>query len=129
LWVKTGFGYLLVKTTSFRIRIQRIISSDGRQSLKVGVVLQIYNLDKPKFCVINDAYGYWVYIAALRLDDGSLLVVTTHKQHPSTITLKDGVETVFGILKLVGLFGISLKDSERLGKLLALLSLACVGSS
>jgi len=74
-------------------------------------------------------WGYWVYIAALRLDDGSLLVVATQTAPTSAITdyaKRWGIETVFGIFKTRGfcLESTHLKDSERLSKLLALLSLA-----
>jgi hypothetical protein len=74
-------------------------------------------------------WGYWLYIAALRLDDGSLLVVATQTAPTSAITdyaKRWGIETVFGIFKTRGfcLESTHLKDSERLSKLLALLSLA-----
>jgi hypothetical protein len=70
-----------------------------------------------------------VYIAALRLNDGSLLVVATQTAPTSAITdyaKRWGIETVFGIFKTRGfcLESTHLKDSERLSKLLALLSLA-----
>jgi hypothetical protein len=74
-------------------------------------------------------WGYWLYIAALRLDDGSLLVVATQTAPRSAITdyaKRWGIETVFGIFKTRGfcLESTHLKDPERLSKLLALLSLA-----
>ena len=74
-------------------------------------------------------WGYWLYIAALRLDDGSLLVVATQTAPTSAITdyaKRWGIETVKGIFKTRGfcLASTHLKDSERLSKLLALLSLA-----
>ena len=70
-----------------------------------------------------------MYIAALRFDDGSLLVVATQTAPTSAITdyvKRWGIETVFGIFKTRGfcLESTHLKDSERLSKLLALLTLA-----
>ena len=74
-------------------------------------------------------WGYWLYIAALRLNDGSLLVIATQTAPTSAITdyaKRWGIETVFGIFKTRGfcLESTHLKDSERLSKLLALLTLA-----
>ena len=74
-------------------------------------------------------WGQWVYIAALRLEDHSLLVVATQKAPQSAITdyaKRWGIETLFGIFKTRGfcLESTHLVDSERLSKLLALLSLA-----
>ncbi len=69
------------------------------------------------------------YIAALRLEDGSLLVIAT--QTAPKLAIADyakrwGIETLFGIFKTRGfcLESTHLTDSERFSKLLALLSLA-----
>jgi hypothetical protein len=74
-------------------------------------------------------WGHWVYIAALRLEDGELLVVATQSAPQSTIqddAKPWGIETLFGIFKTRGfcLESTHLQDSERLSKLVALLSLA-----
>jgi hypothetical protein len=74
-------------------------------------------------------WGYWVYVAALRLEDGSLLVVATQSAPKTAIAdyaNRWGIETLFGIFKTRGfcLESTHLKDAERLSKLLALLTLA-----
>lgn len=74
-------------------------------------------------------WGQWVYVAALRLEDHSLLVVATQKAPQSAISdyaKRWGIETLFGIFKTRGfcLESTHLTDTERLSKLLALLSIA-----
>ena len=74
-------------------------------------------------------WGHWLYLAGLRLDDGSLLVVaSTHKPNTalSDYAYRWGIETLFGCLKPWGfcLEATHLKDPERLKKLIALLTLA-----
>lgn len=74
-------------------------------------------------------WGYWLYVAALRLNDGSLLVVATQSAPKTAIANyanRWGIETLFGIFKTRGfcLESTHLRDSERLSKLLALLTLA-----
>jgi hypothetical protein len=129
---KDWFGYLLSKpVTPFRIRIRDNYKlNDGRQSLKVGVVFADLQPGQTKILRHQRRlWGYWVYIAALRLDDGSLLVIATQTAPTSAITdyaKRWGIETVFGIFKTRGfcLESTHLKDPKRLSKLLALLSLA-----
>ena len=71
------------------------------------------------FCEINgNCGGQWVYIAALRLEDHSLLVVATQKAPQSAITdyaKRWGIETLFGIFKTRGfcLESTHFTDSER----------------
>jgi len=52
-------------------------------------------------------WGHWLYIAALRLEDGSLLVVATTQTAPkSAITdyaKRWGIETLFGIFTHSGI--------------------------
>jgi Transposase DDE domain len=74
-------------------------------------------------------WGHWLYIAALRLEDSSLLVVATQSAPHSALSdyaKRWGIETLFGIFKTRGfcLESTHLTDSRRLSKLLALLSLA-----
>jgi Transposase DDE domain len=129
---KDWLNYLLSDPlTPFRIRIRENHTlRQGGRVLKVSVVFQDLKPGESK--VLRDKrqlWGQWVYIAALRLEDQSLLVVATQKAPQSAI--KDyaqrwSVETLFGILKTRGfcLESTHLVDSERLSKLLALLSLA-----
>ena len=125
-------SYLLTDPlTPFRIRIRENHNlRQGGRILRVSVVFQ--NLKPGQQSVLRDKrqlWGQWVYIAALRLEDHSLLVVATQKAPQSAITdyaKRWGIETLFGIFKTRGfcLESTHLVDSERLSKLLALLSLA-----
>lgn len=74
-------------------------------------------------------WGYWVYIAALRLKDGQLLVVATSDSPATAIAdyaKRWAIETLFGCLKRRGfcLESTHFTDAERLSKLLAVLALA-----
>lgn len=125
-------SYLLTDPlTPFRIRIRENHNlRQGGRILRVSIVFQ--NLKPGPLSVLRDKrqlWGQWVYIAALRLEDHSLLVVATQKAPQSAITdyaKRWGIETLFGIFKTRGFCKEStyLVDSERLSKLLALLSLA-----
>ena len=70
-----------------------------------------------------------VYITALRLDDGKLLTLITPKLCSTAISdygKRWGIETLFGMFKTRGfcLESTHFKDSQRLKKLFALLTLA-----
>ncbi len=103
---------------------------DGRRSLKVQTVFS--DLQSRKQKVLRHQrklWGYWLYVAALRLNDGSLLVVATQSAPTPAIAnyaKRWGIETLFGIFTPRGfcLESTHLRDSERLSKLLALLTLA-----
>ncbi len=74
-------------------------------------------------------WGHWLFIAGLRLEDGSLLIVATSDSPQTAISdyaARWGIETLFGIFKTRGfcLESTHLKDDERLSKLIALLTLA-----
>lgn len=74
-------------------------------------------------------WGHWLYVAALRLDDGELLLVVTDAKPKRAIadyTHRWGIETLFGCLKTRGfcLESTHLQDPERLSRLIALLSIA-----
>ena len=126
------FGYLLSKPlTPFRIRIRENHKlRHGCQSLKVNVLFQDLQVGQHKVLRHKrQLWGHWVSIAALRLEDGSLLVVATQTAPKSAISdyaKRWGIETLFGIFKTRGfcLESTHLTDSERLSKLLALLCLA-----
>lgn len=71
------FGYLLKHPTlPFRIRIRASdCLSDGRQSLKASVAKA--HLKPQQTQVLpkrRRLWGYWLYVAALRLEDNELLV-------------------------------------------------------
>lgn len=129
---KAGFGYLLkTPLTPFRIRLRENHNlSDGRRTLQVRTLFQDLQVGETKVLRHRRLlWGHWVYIAAMRLEDGSLLVIATQTAPKSAIAdyaKRWGVETLFGILKTRGfcLESTHLQDGERLCKLLALLALA-----
>jgi hypothetical protein len=70
-----------------------------------------------------------VYISALRLEDGELLVVISDDSPQTAISdyaKRWGIETLFGMFKTRGfcLESTHFTDAQRLSKLLALMSLA-----
>ena len=74
-------------------------------------------------------WGRLVYLSALRLDDGKLLILITPEPCPTAIAdyaKRWGIETLFGIFKTRGfcLESTHFRDSERLRKLIALMTLA-----
>ena len=74
-------------------------------------------------------WGRKVYISALRLDDGELLIIISPDSGSQAIVdyaHRWGIETLFGMFKTRGfcLESTHFTDSERLSKLIALMSLA-----
>jgi hypothetical protein len=129
---KAWFGYLLQDPlTPFRIRIRENHKlSDGRTSRNVRSLFADLQRGQTKILRHKrQLWGHWVYIAALRLEHGELLVVATQSAPKSAIAdyaKRWGIETLFGIFKTRGfcLESTHLTDAECLSKLLALLSLA-----
>ena len=126
------FALLIAEPVSrFRIRIRESeLLSDGCQWLKTAIVFQ--DLQPHQSKVLSGKrklWGHWLYLAGLRLEDGSLLVVATNHKPNTAISdyaLRWGIETLFGCLKTRGfcLEATHLTDTERLKKLIALLTLA-----
>jgi hypothetical protein len=126
------FGYLLAEPlTPFRIRIRENHKlSDGHASRLVSRLFA--DLQRGQRKILRHKrrlWGHWVYIAAIRLADGELLVVATQSAPKSAIAdyaKRWGIETLFGMFKTRGfcLESTHLTDPARLSKLLALLSLA-----
>lgn len=126
------FGYLLKQAQlPFRIRIRESDKlGNGRTLLKARVVFAHLKTNEVKVLAKRrHLWGHWVDVAAMRLEDGSLLIVAT-ADAPET-ALSDyahrwGIETLFGIFKTRGfcLESTHLQDPERLSKLFALLTLA-----
>ena len=126
------FDYLLKQALiPFRIRIRESDKlANGRTALKGKVIfahLKPHHTQvlKNRRCL----WGHWVYVAALKLEDGKLLIVATAQAPKTAITdyaHRWGIETLFGIFKTRGfcLESTHLKDLERLSKLFALLTLA-----
>ena len=74
-------------------------------------------------------WGRLVYVSALRLDDGELLIILTPDATSSAISdyaQRWGIETLFGIFKTRGfcLESTHFTDAQRLSKLIALMSIA-----
>lgn len=103
---------------------------DGQRQLKASVLFS--HLPPGQHMVLKNRrriWGHWLYVAALRLDDGELLVVVTDTQPQRAIAdyaHRWGIETLFGCLKTRGfcLESTHLQDPERLSRMVALLSIA-----
>lgn len=101
--LQAWFGYLLSEPlTPFRIRIRETHRlGDGRISLKVRVLFAGLQVGQTRILRHKrQLWGHWVYIAALRLEDGSLLVVATQSKPNSAITdyaKRWSIETLFGV--------------------------------
>lgn len=126
------FGYLLhCPRTPFRIRIRKsTLLGDGQKQIRSDVCFQDLQIGQTKVLTKRRRlWGYWLYVAALRLDDGKLLLVATDHAPESAISdyaMRWGIETLFGCFKTRGfcLESTHFQDSERLSKLIALLTLA-----
>ncbi len=126
------FEYLLEQAyLEFCIRIRESDKLDnGRQSLKAKVVFSHLQVNQKQVLQHRrQVWGNWVYVAALRLEDGDLLiVVTNHRPHRAICDYAKrwGIETLFGCLKTRGfcLESTHLKDPERLSRMVALLAIA-----
>ncbi len=115
--LQAWFGYLLGEPlTPFRIRIRENHTlKHGRQSLKLKVLFQDLPVGQHKVLRHKrQLWGHWVYIAALRLEDGSLLVIATQTAPKTALTdyaKRWGIETLFGIFARSWiLFGINPSD-------------------
>ncbi len=90
---------------------------------------QIWGHWAPRFGGKLPPESWLVYVAALRLEDGDLLIVVTHHRPHQGITdyaKRWGIETLFGCLKTRGfcLESTHLQDPERLSRMVALLTIA-----
>lgn len=129
---KSWLDYLLQRPKiPFRLRIRESeLLSDGSQALKASVVFADLQPHQTKVLAKRRrVWGRWVFVAATRLEDRSLLVLIT--DHAPDSALLDygkrwGIETLFGAFKTRGfcLESTHLIDQYRLRKLLALLSIA-----
>lgn len=126
------FEYLLEQVyLEFRIRIHESDKlDDGRQSLKAKVVFSNSSINQQQVLRHRrQVWGHSVYVAALRLEDGKLLIVlTNHRSHRAIADYAKrwAIETLFGCLKTRGfcLESTHLKDLERLSRMIALLTIA-----
>jgi hypothetical protein len=114
-----------------RIRIRKnTLLNDGYRALRADICVQDLQIGQTKVLTKRRRlWGHWLYIAALRLDDGSLLIVATDSEPHSAISdyaKRWSIETLFGCFKTRGfcLQSTHFTDPERLSKLIALLALA-----
>jgi hypothetical protein len=125
-------SYLLQRPkTPIRARIRESdCLSDGRKKLRASVLFADLRPGAVKVLPKRRRlWGHWVYLAAARLEDNSLLIVIT--DHAPETAISDyakrwGIETLFGAFKTRGfcLESSHFIDQDRLRKLVALLSLA-----
>jgi hypothetical protein len=126
------FEYLLEQAqVEFRIRLRQSDRlDDGRRCLKANIVFSHLQVNHHQVLRHRcQVWGHWVHVAALRLEDGELLIVVTrHRPHQAIADYAQrwAIETLFGCLKTRGfcLESTHLQDTERLSRLLALLTIA-----
>lgn len=129
---KEWLSYLMLEPViPFRLRIKSNNKiGSGRKALSASVIFahlqpgQTESLSGRRL-----VWGRSVYVSALRLDDGELLVVISPDSKGNAISdyaKRWGIETLFGCFKTRGfcLESTHFHDSERLSKLLALMALA-----
>lgn len=129
---KQWLTYLLIEPTiPFRIRIRESDQiSDGQKRLAASIIFA--HLQPGQQEILSGCRWVWgrlVYISALRLEDGELLVVISNDSPRTAIAdyaQRWGIETLFGMFKTRGfcLESTHFTEQERLSKLLALMSLA-----
>lgn len=128
----TWFEFLVEQTgVPFRLRLRENVTlDDGRRCLCAKIVFshlqphQQQVLRRPRRVA-----GQWLYVAALRLEDGELLIVVTHHRPHQAIAdyaNRWAIETLFGCLKTRGfcLESTHLQDPERLSRMIMLLTIA-----
>ena len=124
--------YLLIEPTiSFRLRIKKSDRiGDEKKQLRASIIFA--HLKPGQTQVLSGRRWVWgrlVYVSALRLDDGELLIIITPDAASSAISdyaQRWGIETLFGIFKTRGfcLESTHFTDAQRLSKLIALMSIA-----
>ena len=122
---------LLEPLLGFRARIRESDKiSDGKKTLRASVLFA--HLKAGESQMLSGRRRVWgrsVYVGALRLDDGELLVIVSPDSPQTMIhdyAQRWAIETLFGMFKTRGfcLESTHFVDSERLSKLLALMTLA-----
>ncbi len=129
---KEWLTYLLLEPSiPFCLRMRESDTTDnGRRQLRASIVFaslkpgQTRTLSGKKL-----VWGRLVYVSALRLQDGKLLILITPEPCPTAISdygKRWGIETLFGMFKTRGfcLESTHFHDFERLNKLFALMTLA-----
>lgn len=126
------FNWLLKEKISFCIRIKNNTITTNSRGLEVDIDTLFYDLKSGEKRVLQDKRKVWkqkVYLSALRLSDGELLIVATDVLMDDPV-LHYGkrweIETLFGCLKTKGF---NFEDThitklERIEKMIALLTVA-----
>lgn len=124
--------YLMLEPTiPFRLRIKANTNiSDGHRCLSASILFAHLQIGQSQALSQRRwVWGRFVYVSALRLEDGKLLIIISDDSPEIAIAdyaQRWGIETLFGIFKTRGfcLESTHFNDSERLSKLLALMALA-----
>jgi hypothetical protein len=145
---KRWLTYLLIEPMiQFRLRIRQSDRiSDGKKELRASIIFA--HLQPGQTVALSGkrlVWGRLVYVSALRLESGELLIVITPESCPTAISdygRRWGIETLFGMFKSGAtplgfpqhgnahqdrgfcLESTHFQDSERLSKLVALMTLA-----
>ncbi|MDP3561641.1 MAG: IS4 family transposase, partial [Legionellaceae bacterium] len=125
------FSWLLTEGIPFCIRIKGNVITTNARELEVGIDGLFYDLKPGEHRVIQNKRKLWkqqVYLSALRLTDGKLLIVATDSLMPDPIlhyAKRWEIETLFSCLKSRGF---NFEDThitilERIEKLLVLLTI------
>lgn len=124
--------YLMIEPMiPFRLRIKADHKiGDGRKSLAASIIFAHLQIGESQTLSGKRwVWGRQVYVSALGLDDGELLIVISNDSAQTVINdyaHRWGIETLFGMFKTRGfnLESTHFNQQERLSKLLALMSLA-----
>lgn len=126
------FAWLASEKISFSIRVKNNVITTNARGLEVNIDALFYDLKPGEQRVLQGLRKLWkqkVYLSALRLVDGELLIVATDYLMESPIQhygLRWEIETLFSCLKGRG-FNFEdtrMTQPERIEKLLVLLSVA-----
>ncbi len=126
------FGWLLAEKISFHIRIKSNTVTTNARGLAIDIDALFYDLKPGESRIIIDKRKVWkhhLYLAALKLLDGELLIVATNEPPENAIKIygiRWEIETLFGCLKGRGFHfeDTHVIDLERIKKLFVLLSIA-----
>jgi hypothetical protein len=129
---KDWFSWLKREGISFYIRIRKNLVTTNARGESAWMDTLFYGL-KPGECRVLEGArkvtGAWVFLSALCLEDGELLIVATDCEADNAITryaARWEIETLFGCLKGRGFHfeDTHMTDMARLKKLTALLAVA-----
>ncbi len=129
---KEWLTYLMIEPhIPFRLRIKADHKiSNGQKSLAASIMFAHLKIgDRQTLSGKRWVWGRQVYVSALRLDGGELLILISSESPDTAIAdyaHRWGIETLFGMFKTRGfnLESTHFNQQERLSKLLALMSLA-----